>query len=96
MNKDKFKVEFSRELLFFSMIANRDLEKGFTITQVYDEFIKFASSFYGARIDFDIFALKKAYFVSAYAYKIITGKIENNLINELCDEIEEENKVRVK
>ena len=96
MNREKFKKEFNRELLFFSMITSRDLEKGFTVTQVEDELIKFASSFYGARVDFDIFALRKAYFVSTYAYQIIKYNIEDIMLNELCDDIEEEHRVRAR
>ncbi len=96
MNKEKFKKDFSRELVFFGMIASRDLETGFTINQVENELIKYSSSFYGARIDFDVFALKKAYFISKYAYQIIKGDLEIKLFDELCDEIEEENKIRVK
>ena len=96
MNKDKFKKEFNRELVFFGMIASRDLENGFTVNQVEDELIKYSSSFYGARIDYDVFALKKAYFISKYAYQIIKGDFDSKLLDELCNEIEEENRIRVK
>lgn len=96
MNKEKFKKEFKLELDFFNMIANRDLVKGFTITQVEDCLIKYSSSFYGARLDFDMFSSKKAYFIAKYAYQIIKDELEDKLLNELCDEIEEENKVRVR
>ena len=90
MNRDKFKKEFKRELTFFSMIANIDLEKGFTIQQAEDELVKYTSSFYGARLDFDVFAVKKAYFIATYAYQIIKGSIDEAEIDYLCDEIEEE------
>lgn len=93
MDKEKFKKEFKRELVFFSMIAARDLEKGFTITQVEDEFVKFASSFYGARVDFDPFAVKKCYFIATYAYQIIKGDIEENHFDELIEEIMKEVKI---
>ncbi len=94
MNREKFKENFAKELEFFSLIANRDLKKGFTIEQVEDELIKFSSSFYGARIDFDEYAVRKCYFIATYAYQIIKGNIDNTLFNELCDEIEEENRIR--
>lgn len=94
MDKEKFKKEFKRELVFFSMIAARDLEKGFTITQVEDELVKFTSSFYGARVDFDPFAVKKCYFIATYAYQIIKGNIEESLLDELCQNIIEDGKIR--
>ena len=94
MERVKFKREFVEELAFFNKMANRDLKKGFTITQVEDELVKFSSSFYGARIDFDEYAIKKCYFIATYAYQIIKGNIDDILLNELCDEIEEENRVR--
>ena len=94
MNRGKFKGDFINELMFFSGIANRDLKKCFTIEQVEDELVKFASSFYGARLDFDEYAVKKCYFVATYAYQIIKGKIEEKEINELCNEIEEESKTK--
>ena len=94
MNREKFKKEFQRELVFFSMISNLDLENGFTIGQVEDELVKYAYSFYGARLDFDAFATKKAYFVATYAYQIIKGNIDEKEIEYLCDEIEEEFKIR--
>ena len=95
INRDKFKKDFKKEIVFFSMIANRDLENGFTINQVEDELVKYASSFYGARLDYDVFAIKKAYFISTYAYKIIKGSIEEEEIDYLCDEIDEDHKIRV-
>ena len=82
--------------MFFNKTANRDLKKGFTIQQVEDELVKFSSSFYGARIDFDENAIKKCYFIATYDYQIIKGNIEDIMLNELCDEIEEENRIRVK
>ncbi len=94
MNRVKFKNEFKRELVFFSMIANIDLEKGFTVDQVEDELIKFTSSFYGARMDFDVFAIKKSYFIATYPRQIIHGNIEETEIDHLCDEIEEDAKIR--
>ena len=94
MNREKFKKEFLKELEFFNIISKRDLQKGFTIEQVEDELIKFSSSFYGARLDFDDYAVKKCYFIATYAYQIIKGNIDNILLNELCDEIVEEEKIR--
>ena len=94
MNREKFKKEFAYELVFFNKIANNDLKKCFTIEQVEDELIRFTSSFYGARLDFDEYAVKKCYFVATYAYQIIKGKIEEKEINELCNEIEEESKTK--
>ena len=94
MNRGKFKGDFINELMFFSGVANRDLKKGFTIQQVEDELIKFTSSFYGARLDFDEYAIKKCYFIATYAYQIIKGRLDQREIDELCDEIEEEEKVR--
>ena len=96
MNRNKFKKEFLSELVFFNSIAVRDIENGFTITQVEDSLIKYAVSFYGIRNDYDMFALKKAYFISECAYQIIQGKLEEELLDELCDKIEEEYKVRVR
>ena len=93
MDKGRFKEEFKRELLFFSMIASRDIEKGFTINQVEDELVKFASSFYGARVDFDPFAVKKCYFIATYAYQIIKGNIGEEYLDELCKDILEEIKI---
>lgn len=88
MNREKFKKEFLEELKLFCLVAQRDLKKGFTIEQVEDELIKAASSFYGARIDFDDYATKKCYFIATYAYQIIKGNFDEEYINELCDEIE--------
>ena len=93
MNRDKFKDEFRKELVFFSMIANMDLEKGFTIQQAEDELVKYTSSFYGARIDFDVFAVKKAYFIATYSDQIIKGNILEIEIDNLCDKIEEDIKL---
>ena len=94
MDRQKFRREFIKELAFFSEISNRDLERGFTIEQVEDELIKFASSFYGARLDFDDYAAKKCYFIATYPYQVIKGKLEDYLLKDLCDEIEEENRIR--
>ena len=94
MDREKFKEEFKRELAFFNMITSRDLEKGYTINQVEDELVKFTSSFYGSRIDFDVFAVKKCYFIATYSRQIIKGELEENLFNELCDNIEEEKRIR--
>ena len=94
MNRNKFKKEFLTELTFFNEIAKRDIQKGFTIEQVEDELIKFSSSFYGARLDFDDYAVKKGYFIATYAYQIIKGNIDNLCIDELCEEIEEEKRIR--
>lgn len=97
MDRERFKEEFLRELLFFSIIASRDIEKGFTINQVQDSLIKYSSSFYGARLDFDMFASKKACFISENAYYIIQGKLkDDDGLDQLCELIEEEHKVRVK
>lgn len=96
MDRQKFIKEFVKELVFFIETANADLKKGFTIEQVEDELIKFTSSFYGARLDFDEYAVKKCYFIATYAYQIIKGKLEDEYLIELCDEIEEENKNRAK
>ena len=96
MNRDNFKKEFYEELEFFRNIAFSDLKKGFTVNQVGVDFGVFTYRFYEARSDFDIFALKKYNFVSKYVYYIIKGDLEEKLINELCDEIEERNKIRVK
>ena len=96
MNRDKFKKEFYEELAFFRNLAFRDLKKGFTVSQVGDSFSVFAYSFYGSRLTFDAFATKKAYFVAKHAYHIMKGDLEDKLVNELCDEIEEDNKIRVK
>ena len=94
MDRVKFRKEFIKELAFFSEIANIDLKKGFAIEQVEDELVKFSSSFYGARLDFDEYAIKKCYFIATYAYQIIKGNLEDNYLKELCDEIEEENRIR--
>ena len=93
MNRGKFKGEFINELMFFSGVAQRDIKKEFTMEQVEDELVKFASSFYGARIGFDEYAIKKGYFIATYAYQIINGNINERELNGLCDEIEEEEKI---
>jgi len=94
MNRGKFKGDFINELMFFGTVANRDLKNGHTIEQVEDEFIKFCSSFYGARLDFDEYAVKKSYFIATYASELINGHIDEENIEALCDDIEEE-KIRV-
>ena len=96
MNREKFKNELYEELVFFRSIAQRDLKKGFTINQVGDAFGNFAYSFYGSRLDFDAFASKKAYFVAKNIFSIINGNLDEKLVDKLCDEIEEEHKIRVK
>lgn len=93
MNRGKFKGEFINELMFFSGVANRDLKQCFTIEQVEDELIRFTSSFYGARMDFDEYAIKKCYFIATFAYQIIKGNIDVSEIDKLCDEIEEEERI---
>jgi len=95
MNKEKFKKDFINELIFFHTVANIDLENNFTIEQVEDELVKFTSSFYGARLDFDEYAVKKCYFIATFAYQIIKGNIDQvkEEINELCNEIEEEKRI---
>ena len=95
MDIQEFRKEFVQELAFFSEISNRDLKKGFTIEQVEDELVKFASSFYGARLDFDDYAIKKCYFIATYAYQIIKGRFKDEYLQEICDEIEEERKTKV-
>ena len=94
MNKEVFKKEFLTELAFFNMVCQKDLKKGFTIEQIEDELIKFTSSFYGARIDFDQYAVKKCYFIATYAYQIIKGHKLDEYLDELCNSIEEEKRIR--
>lgn len=93
MDRKKFKDEFKTELVFFNIIGNRDLKTGFTITQAEEELERCALAFYGSRLDFDIFAIKKSSFIATYAYQIITGNLSEEFLDELCDEIEE-NKIR--
>ncbi len=94
MDRELFKKQFKQELAFFSLIANRDIDAGFSRNQVEDELIKYASSFYGARVDFDKYAVKKCYFVATFFNQIIKGKVEDIDINDLYDEILEERKIR--
>ncbi len=98
MNREKFKKEFVNELTLFHMVSKTDLEKGFTIEQVEDELVKYTSSFYGARIDFDEYAIRKCYSIATFAYQIIKGNISKKEfeieLDELCNEIEEEDNVK--
>ena len=77
------------------MIAKRDLENEFSIEEVEDELVKYSTSFYGARLDFDKYAVKKCYFIATYVSEIIKGSINIKEINNLCDEIEEENRMKL-
>ena len=92
MNRGLFKGEFISELIFFSTVANRDKKVVKDLEKVEEELIKFTSSFYGARIDFDEYASKKCYFVATNASKILAGKLDQKEIDTLCDEIEREEK----
>ena len=94
MNREKFKKDFLTELAFFNFIAINDLDHNFTIEQVEDELVKFSSSFYGARLEFDEYAVKKCYFVAMYPYEIIKGKRLNEYLDKLCDDIIEEKRIR--
>ena len=94
MDRIEFKKRFIKELTFFNVIANIDLKDGFTIEQVEDNLIRFSSSFYGSRMSVDKYAVNKAYYVATYTYQIIKGNFDEVEINALCDEIEEENKIR--
>ncbi len=87
MNKEMIKKSFLEELKFFSLIAKRDLEKGFTIEQVEDELIKMTSSFYGSRLDYDEFAMQKGYFIATYAYQIIKGNFDDEYLEEFYEDI---------
>ncbi len=94
MNRGLFKGEFINELMFFGTVAQRDLKLVNNLEKVESELITFTSSFYGARMDFDQYASKKCYFIATYAQNIIKGKIDMKDIEQLCDEIEAEEKIR--
>jgi len=94
MDRVEFKKRFLKELTFFNVIASFDLKDGYTITQVEDILIKFSSSFYGSRLKIDKYAINKAYFVATYAYQIIKGNFDEIEINNLCEEIEEGEKIK--
>ena len=94
MDRQKFRKEFIKELAFFAAIAERDLQNGHSLNEVEDEMIRFTSSFYGARLDYDEYAAKKCYFIATYPRRVINGGLEDILLKELCDEIEEEKRVR--
>lgn len=95
MNKKEFKKEFLLELAFFSAISTIDGKKGFTIKQIEDALIKYASAFYGARIDFDFYAKVKCYFVATYAYQIVIGNELDQYVDEFWTEIEDKKKLEV-
>ena len=91
MDREKFKREFITELAFFSDIARRDIKKQFTMNQVEKGIVVTAQSFYGSRLDFDVFAPKKARFIAEHVYQIINNELDLSLLLEkLCNEIEEE------
>jgi len=46
-------------------------------------------------LDFDKYAVKKCYFIATYVSEIIKGSINIKEINNLCDEIEEENRMKL-
>ena len=60
------------------------------IEEIEEDLIKSASSFYGARLNYDKDGAKKSCFIATYAGELIKGKINEKNIDELCDEIEEE------
>lgn len=93
MDRVEFKKRFIKELKFFNVITSFDLKDGFTITQTEDNLIRFSSSFYGSRMRIDKYAVNKAYFVVTFAYQIIKGNLDIDEINELCNEIEQEEKI---
>ena len=94
MDRGEFKKRFIKELTFFNVISSFDIKDGYTIEQVEDNLVKFSSSFYGSRTSVDNYAVNKAYFVATFAYQIIKGNFDEVEINALCDEIEEENRVK--
>ena len=95
MDRLEFKKRFLKELTFFNVIASFDLKDGYTITQTEDNLIRFSSSFYGSRIRIDKYAEYKAYFVATFTYQIIKGNFDEFEIDELCNEIESDEKIRV-
>ena len=101
MSRGKFKGEFVNELMFFSMVVNRDLKvltkenagvkDAKDIMEVVEEdLIKTSSSFYGSRLEYDKYGVKKSRFIARYAEEIVKGKINEKDIDELYDEIEDE------
>ena len=90
MNKRVVKAEFVNELMFFSGVSRRDLNSGLSLEEVEDALIRYSSSFYGARIDLDQYAIKKCHFIATYAEQIIKGDIIEKDINAFLDEIIED------
>ncbi len=93
MDRVKFKKEFIEELAFFSKIANRYVKEGYNKEQVDERLIIFSTSFYGALLDFDKYATKKSYFIATYPRLVYNDELDIKLLEELCDEIEEEEKI---
>ena len=93
MDRVKFRREFIEELAFFSKIANRLVKEGYTKEQVDERLILYSTSFYGALLDFDKYATKKSYFIATYPRLIYNGELDDKLLEELCDEIEEEERI---
>ncbi len=94
MKKDVFKREFLTELAFFNMVSSKDLKEGFTDAQVEDELVKYTTSFYGARLDFDKYAVKKCYFIRTFAYQIIKGNRLDEYLDELWQDILEDERIK--
>ena len=94
MDRQKFRKEFIEELAFFSKIANRYSNKEYTKEEIDEKLINFSSSFYGARLNDDKYAIKKGLFIATYPRQVYDGGLDNNMIDELCDNIEEENRIR--
>lgn len=94
MDRELFKKKFKQELIIFHIYAKQELAKGYTITQIEDNLIRLAPIFYKARELFDPYALRKCYFIYTYVYQIIKGSVLDEYLNDFCDELERENKIR--
>ena len=93
MDRVKFRREFIEELAFFSKIANRLVKEGYPKEQVDERLILFSTSFYGSLIGFDKYATKKSSFIATYPRLVYSGELEDILLEELCDRIEEEERI---
>ena len=87
MSKDLLKSEFSTELVFFHAICERDLLKGYTNEQVEDLLINYAKKFYEGRSCVDAYSEEKTSFIITYAYQITKGNIQEEWLDEFCNDI---------
>ena len=77
----------NNELKMFYNLAKTDLLNGFSKGDIIDGLTNLAEAYYGTRMEFDPYAIKKCYFIISHMIDIVHGDKLDSEFDELKEEI---------